>query len=582
MLEPGAELGPFRIVEPIGKGGMASVYRAYEPALDRHVALKVLPQEFLHDPTFSERFKREAKVIARLEHRHIVPIHAFGIDDGTPWMAMRLFSSTLSSHLAKRLLPTREAVRILAEAAEALDYAHSKGILHRDVKPQNILLDEEAHVYLADFGIAKMLESTVALTQTGVVTGTPQYMSPEQARAEGVDHRTDIYALGIIAYEMFAGNVPFQADTPVAVLMKHVMDPIPRPDVQKVPDIVMTPVLKALAKQKVHRWDTAESFVAELGARVDEAGTYADGETREIAVPYDEVPTRALSSPIRPRAGVSPPPPRRSAVPPAPPEPKAKQPSMAARLVPGLFLAAVVFGLLLAAASVGYFASKRKAAREADDPVDRAALTIPLSAAGGASPGESAPTTTTTPPIPATTAPTARPKARSTPKPARRTTPRPTPPPTPVQTPTPTPPANAGADPGARGRIDATAHATADSAADSRSFRSRLPPAFVRKVRGHVAPKGAVGRAEKALQQRTLLRLFGLPDLRGEGRVDGDARLREPRFRPDEILGWEEVPRRPRQASRKTDRLDRPRHRRGPEDRPRLLLLAGLFHVQLD
>ena len=255
---------------------MATVYKAYEPGLDRYVALKVLPREFLHDEGFAERFRREAKVIARLEHPNIIPIHNFGIEEQsrTPWMAMRLISGgALSGVMKKSRLPADRTIEILRGVAQALDYAHGKGVIHRDIKPQNILLDEAERVYLADFGIAKMAEGSSGLTATGMISGTPQYMAPEQAMAGVVDNRADIYALGIVAYEMLTGRVPFAADTPVAVLMKHVQEPIPVPSTREVPEPVMRALLKSLAKRPEDRWPTAVAFVKALADGLSQATT---------------------------------------------------------------------------------------------------------------------------------------------------------------------------------------------------------------------------------------------------------------------------------------------------------------------
>ena len=264
-LNPGAQFGPYTILGPLGRGGMASVYKCHEPALDRHIALKVLPREFLHDENFAERFRREAKVIARLEHPNIVPIFAFGIEDGVPWMAMRCIAGgSLSGLLKDRRIDERRVLGVLRGVAEALDYAHSQGIVHRDVKPQNILLDDAGRVYLADFGIAKMAEASGGLTATGMITGTPQYMAPEQAKGVVIDNRADIYALGVVAYELLTGQIPFAADTPIAVLMKHLSEPVPRPSVLDVTEAASDALLKCLAKEPADRWPTAVAFVDAL------------------------------------------------------------------------------------------------------------------------------------------------------------------------------------------------------------------------------------------------------------------------------------------------------------------------------
>ena len=299
-LAPGATAGPYRVIEPLGRGGMASVYKAYEAALDRYVALKVLPREFLHDPTFAARFRQEAQVIARLEHPNIVPIYGFDIEqqEGIPWMAMRLIKGgSLSQLLKKERIPFARAVAILRGVADALDYAHHEGIIHRDVKPQNVLLDEGGRVYLMDFGIAKIVEGTGGVTVTGMITGTPQYMAPEQAAMTKIDRRADVYALGIVAYEMFTGRVPFSADTPLAILMKHLQDPIPLPAPSEVPEPFMRAILKAVAKKPEERWDFATEFVGALEAWLS-----------QLTVPFEPLPIPpvpvAVAPPGRPKKRV--------------------------------------------------------------------------------------------------------------------------------------------------------------------------------------------------------------------------------------------------------------------------------------
>jgi len=276
MLPAGTTLGQFVIRRLLGRGGMAAVYEAHDTRLDRAVALKVLPAEFLHDRTFGRRFETEARVIARLEHPNIVPIYASGIDSGVPWMSMRLLTGdSLSALLDRGPLAPIEAVRLLRDVAAALDYAHGLGVVHRDIKPANILLDRAGTACVADFGLAQMSGSTSGLTQTGMITGTPHYMAPEQALGRAFDRRCDIYSLGIVAYEMLVGTPPFSGGSPVAVLLQQAHEPLPPPPGPPSSSVWMNAIQKAAAKDPADRWSSAGAFVEALARSIDSSATHA-------------------------------------------------------------------------------------------------------------------------------------------------------------------------------------------------------------------------------------------------------------------------------------------------------------------
>jgi|GEM_PF-1728696 len=263
----GQSLGRYNILEQLGEGGMATVFKAYDTRLERDVAIKIIrrgafPPEQLE--RILKRFEREAKALARLTHPNIVHINDYGERDGAPYLVMDyLPGGTLKQRLGKPI-PWQEVVKLLLPVAEALDYAHSQNIIHRDVKPSNILLTQRGQPLLTDFGIAKILdiEETHTLTSTGIGIGTPEYMAPEQSSSKNVDQRADVYALGIVFFEMLTGRRPFEADTPMAVMIMHARDPLPSPR-QVVPDLprkVEHVLNKALAKKPEDRYPDMANF----------------------------------------------------------------------------------------------------------------------------------------------------------------------------------------------------------------------------------------------------------------------------------------------------------------------------------
>ena len=262
------KIGRYEIRAELGRGGMATVYHGYDPRFEREVAVKVLPSELLHsDPQFKLRFEREAKIIAQLEHPSIVPVYDVGDEGGQPYFVMRYMNGgSLSERIKAKTMSIEESAKILGQIAPGLDEAHSKGIVHRDLKPSNILFDSKGTPYISDFGIAKISRAQVSnVTGSGII-GTPAYMAPEQASGETVDGRSDIYALGIILFEMLTGRQPYEADTPMAVAIKHITDPVPQilETDPTLPKDVDTIIKTAMAKSKDDRFATSVDMVEAL------------------------------------------------------------------------------------------------------------------------------------------------------------------------------------------------------------------------------------------------------------------------------------------------------------------------------
>jgi len=287
----GRTLGQYEIGQQLGQGGMATVYLAQQKSIGRTVAIKVMPPHFLHDPTFLQRFEHEVKVIAALQHPRVLPVYDYGQIEDRPYIVMAYMSGgTLADRIQEDPLPLEQIVKLTEQIAEGLGHAHRKGIIHRDLKPSNILLDENGNAYLADFGIAKVSESTAQLTGSAII-GTPSYMAPEMAETGEVTPAVDVYALGVTLFQMLTGKNPFQGNTPIRVMMAHASEPVPdvrdtRPDL---PRTITEVVNKAMAKRPEDRY----AAVADLARDLQQA---AQGNQPPIAT--QDLHTASPSPPL--------------------------------------------------------------------------------------------------------------------------------------------------------------------------------------------------------------------------------------------------------------------------------------------
>ena len=307
--------GRYRILSEVGHGGMATVYQAQQQNIDRVVAIKVLPPQLMIDPGFLERFEREVSVVAALEHPHIVPIYDYGQADGLLYIAMRFLThGTMREMIRGRTSEPESLERLIQQIGSALDHAHEYGIVHRDMKPGNILLDRAGNAYLSDFGIARMRDSE--LTGSGII-GTPGYMSPEQAHGITLDGRSDIYSLGVMLFEALAGRVPFSGNTPISILMKHVSEPMPsirvlRPEIS---EFVEQVIFRATHKNPEERFATGRAmflaYRAALAGRsieMSENDTFSTkpdslmGDATELIIPSDMLRNATPSGKSRPVA----------------------------------------------------------------------------------------------------------------------------------------------------------------------------------------------------------------------------------------------------------------------------------------
>jgi serine/threonine protein kinase len=300
----GQMLGKYRVLDALGRGGMARVYRAYHPRLNRYVAIKVLRSDLVEDGEFLARFEREARAVASLRHPNIIQVHDFDVQGDVYYMVMELLEGDslkvrLNDYRARgERMPLGETSRILLDVLDGLHYAHSEGMVHRDIKPGNIMLTKRGRAVLTDFGIAQIVGGT-RYTVSGALMGTLSYMAPEQGLEGRCDARCDIYSLGIVFYEMLTQHVPFDADTPLAILMRHINDPLPLPseEVPAIPKPVEQVVLSALAKKPADRFADAEEMGAALRAAYEQSAitvperismprsfTTADAPSESVAV----------------------------------------------------------------------------------------------------------------------------------------------------------------------------------------------------------------------------------------------------------------------------------------------------------
>ncbi|MEZ4671185.1 MAG: protein kinase [Anaerolineae bacterium] len=299
----GQTIGQFQLRELLGQGGMGSVYRAYQSNLKREVALKILPVQFAQQAEYAERFTREAQTAAALEHAHIVPIFDFGTVNGLSYVAMRLLTGgSLADRLrqaqSKGELPSLADVsEILKQLAGALDYAHGRGVIHRDIKANNVMFDDQGSAFLVDFGIAKLLDSTTGLTGTGMTMGTPSYMSPEQWKGESITPAADQYALGVMVYAMMTGRMPFEATTPYVLMNKHLNEQPTPPQTWRadIPPTAKEVIDRTLSKSAVDRFPSVMAFSQAFEAAI----STVDSEKTEFFSRPMPPPQRVALTPSR-------------------------------------------------------------------------------------------------------------------------------------------------------------------------------------------------------------------------------------------------------------------------------------------
>jgi len=307
--QPGENVGPYRIIEQLGQGGMATVFKAYHPALDRNVAIKAMHPAFMQDPQFQARFEREARVVASLDHPNIVPIYDFAQQAGQPYLVMKFIEGqTLKAVLDSRSLTRAEVLHVVKSVGAALSYAHSRGILHRDIKPSNVLLTPASQVYLADFGLARIAEAGQSTLSGDQLLGTPHYISPEQARGErDLDQGTDIYSLGIVLYQLTVGRVPFNADTPFSIIHDHIYTPLPMPRKShpEMSESLEQVLLKALAKDRADRFAGVDDLVRAFEAAFEGKPTGLPAQATAVGRGVAAVPGGIGGAPPEASAGAA-------------------------------------------------------------------------------------------------------------------------------------------------------------------------------------------------------------------------------------------------------------------------------------